>query len=248
MFNENNLLPLVAAASSFSSEDAYMSFARKAQYIDSHAHETHIQNEKFAMDIWKGTHATEKNFMDFTGLSRSDFRRKYAIALEDVENFSPDAKLMLAQIVGMVDVFPSWDEPEETKSSNLTVKEMAKRLNGRQYLEEMSPEEGYLARDNRIVIVYGYSDDNIEFNGAIYDELSCFNGGEFWIDTDGTIYGYGDQENIPATAKKLEALWCADNVEAPWSYRTSIPHETFNIYEDDELFCIGIVFSMEDLK
>ena len=32
-----------------------------------------------------------------------------------------------------------------------------------------------------------------------------------------------------------------------WSYETDIPHETFNIYEDGEVWCVGIVFSVEDL-
>lgn len=35
-----------------------------------------------------------------------------------------------------------------------------------------------------------------------------------------------------------------------WSFETEIPHETFRIYEDgedNELFCVGIVFSIYDL-
>ena len=30
-------------------------------------------------------------------------------------------------------------------------------------------------------------------------------------------------------------------------YDTDIPRETFKVYEDDELYCIGIVFSVDDL-
>ncbi len=44
----------------------------------------------------------------------------------------------------------------------------------------------------------------------------------------------------------LKAVW--DDTGNPcWTYETDIPHETFEIYEDGELFCIGIVFSTKDL-
>ena len=45
----------------------------------------------------------------------------------------------------------------------------------------------------------------------------------------------------------ITAVWCDPESGASWSYKTDIPHETFNIYEDGELFCIGIVFSIDDL-
>ena len=32
-----------------------------------------------------------------------------------------------------------------------------------------------------------------------------------------------------------------------WTYETEIPHAKFNIYEDDELSCVGIVFEMSEL-
>ena len=44
---------------------------------------------------------------------------------------------------------------------------------------------------------------------------------------------------------RSEAVWGAGGVS--WTFETDIPHETFNIYENGELFCVGIVFRMEDL-
>ena len=32
-----------------------------------------------------------------------------------------------------------------------------------------------------------------------------------------------------------------------WSYLTDIPHKTFDIMEDGEIYCRGIVFSLDDL-
>ena len=45
-------------------------------------------------------------------------------------------------------------------------------------------------------------------------------------------------------ARTIRALWCKGN--AAWSYETDIPHETFGIF-DDELYCNGIVFSVDDV-
>ena len=49
----------------------------------------------------------------------------------------------------------------------MTSKELAELLNGREYGEETTPEIIKLAKDNGLVIVYGYSDDNTELEGAI---------------------------------------------------------------------------------
>ena len=53
------------------------------------------------------------------------------------------------------------------------VREFANRLSGREYMSEISAEEEREAREKGLVIVFGYSDDCIEFRGAIDDELGC---------------------------------------------------------------------------
>ena len=40
-------------------------------------------------------------------------------------------------------------------------------------------EEERLAKENGLVVVFGYSDDNIELRGAINNEAGCFDGGSF---------------------------------------------------------------------
>lgn len=124
----------------------------------------------------------------------------------------------------------------------MTAKDLANRLDGRQYLEEMTQEEERLAKENGLVVVFGYSDDNIELRGAIYDEAGCFDGGSFFVRKNGAVCaaGYESKDVI-----KIDAIWCGAS-GANWEYETKVPHETFNIYEEDELFCIGIVFSMKE--
>ena len=136
----------------------------------------------------------------------------------------------------------------------MTVQELAESLNGREYGSEVSPEDRRLAKESGLVIVYGYSDDCAELDGAIQDEAGCFDGGTFLITKTGVMRepdcGYNRCDYfVTATksAKKIRALWCAPEAEAPWTYETDIPHETFDIYEDGELYCVGIVFRLEDV-
>lgn len=56
----------------------------------------------------------------------------------------------------------------------MELKEFANLIDGRQYDYRMfTKEELQLAKDNRIVIVTGASDDLVELEGAITDEGDC---------------------------------------------------------------------------
>ena len=125
----------------------------------------------------------------------------------------------------------------------MTAKQFAERLDGREYLNEITPEEDKEAEANGLVAVYGYSDDNVELAGAISDEIGAWEGVVFHVGREGGVFaGEKDAPN------RIEAYWCGHDTDAAWTFGTEIPHETFNIYEEGELFCVGIVFRMEDLK
>ena len=102
------------------------------------------------------------------------------------------------------------------------------------------------AKENGLIIVYGASDDLMEFEGAFNDEGSCFDGGTVYFDLDGVSY---DEERKKCF---IDARWCEgtdkEGNQATWSYETAIPHETLKIWEDGELFCIGLAFSIEDIQ
>ena len=115
----------------------------------------------------------------------------------------------------------------------MTLKEFAKMLDGREYLHEITKEEEALAKELGFVVVFGYSDDNAELRGAIDDEIGCYDGGVLEHDAlPGIIY----------------ADWCPEDIDCSWAYGTSIPHENFNIYEDGELYCVGIVCDINKSK
>lgn len=125
------------------------------------------------------------------------------------------------------------------------LKEFADKLNGISYGESISPSIIAEAKEAGIVIVIGASDDLIEFSGAIEDEGGCYDGGTVYFDRDGI------SQDDTERANEIEAVWCgktADGQEASWVYETDIPHEKFYVYEDEEIYCEGIVFSVEDLK
>lgn len=128
----------------------------------------------------------------------------------------------------------------------MELKEFAKMIDGKTYsYPQFSKEELQIAKDNGFVIVYGASDDLMEFSGVVEDEIGCFNGGKAWICGNRTTYGL-----ITDDCRCIEALWRdADAIDdngniITWTYKTDIPHETFMIYEDDEAYCRGIVFKL----
>ena len=115
----------------------------------------------------------------------------------------------------------------------MTLKEFAKMLDGRVYGHEITLDEEALAKELGFVVVFGYSDDNAELRGAIDDEIGCFDGGVL------------EHKDLPSG---IYADWCPEDLDCSWAYSTSIPHEKFHIYDDGELYCVGIVCDINKPK
>lgn len=136
----------------------------------------------------------------------------------------------------------------------MTAKEFAGGLSGRDCGNEIYPFEEQRAKELGLVVVYGYSDDNVELRGAIDDEVGAYKGATICLTKTGLFEEPHDfcTQDCPflaaalEKAKTIKAVW-HDEGEPCWTFKTDVPHETFNIYEDGELFCVGIVFSVEDL-
>lgn len=113
--------------------------------------------------------------------------------------------------------------------------EIADELDGMTYPPYISDDILKKAKENNIQIVYGCSDDLIEFDGAFFDELGA------WIPNDGDSRRY-----VSSKGRVIDAVWCEDG-KVSWTYRTDIRHRTFRIFEeedegDDTVYCIGIIF------
>lgn len=135
----------------------------------------------------------------------------------------------------------------------MTKEELAAKLNDRGYGGEISGGEELQARESGLVVIFGYSDDNMELRGAIHEEVGCWDGGEVFVTRDGLLQRECDNDDCPYfdkirdTAVEIAALWCAEGKSGPsWTYKTAIPHSTFNVIEDGDVFCRGIVFALAD--
>ena len=138
----------------------------------------------------------------------------------------------------------------------MDAKELAAKLNGREYWYEITDEEVRQAKEAGLVVVFGASDDLIEFRGAIRDEGDCYDGGTVLIDTKGVLPSWDSASESEETAQEyferkakartITALW-AKEPGYSWTYKTDIPHETFEIVEDGEPYCRGIVFNIGDI-
>lgn len=132
----------------------------------------------------------------------------------------------------------------------MTPEQAAEKLNGNYVGEEGSEALFDEMKKHGLVAVFGASDDLMEFRGAIYEESGAYNGTTEYVDQSGLVKngcleGH-DCPNWKQRGHAVTAIWNPENSGASWIYETVIPHVTFDIMEDDELFCKGIVFRLAD--
>jgi len=123
--------------------------------------------------------------------------------------------------------------------ANISLKEFATMLHGRDCQPNLTPEELLLAKKRGFVVVYGDSDDRVEFEGAIREEghtnpltkdspagvLVLSEHGKLLLD-DSEMYA----EYIKENRNVITVYYCCrDNLN--WVFETDIPHETFLTYD-----------------
>lgn len=131
-------------------------------------------------------------------------------------------------------------------------KTLAALLSGRKIGDEITDEQVKIARDNGLVVLFGASDDLVELEGAIRDEVGAYGDNNLVLFYKGDLYSTQCEADecphemaIQDKCKTIKAIFGGD---ISWTYETEIPHETFDIYEGDEIYCRGLVFSVEDIK
>jgi len=136
----------------------------------------------------------------------------------------------------------------------MTKEGFAKMLNGREYREEITRREMELAKDSGLVVMFGYSDDNVEMVGCIDDEVSAWEGTTIQFIKGEILQNFCDcEDRCPnwdrlidsMELKTVDAIWGENNIS--WQFKTDIPHSTFDIMEDDEVFCRGIEFDYKEI-
>jgi hypothetical protein len=141
----------------------------------------------------------------------------------------------------------------------MTKEELAAKLNGREYGEELYDLDMDEVKENNLVIIYGASDDLIEFDGAINDESGCCGGGKIKFDKKGVIPEWDEIKdaldedtarvylNRKENYSEIEAVWCSGSGYS-WEFKTDIPHACFDIMDEGEKYCRGIVISLDDMN
>jgi hypothetical protein len=129
--------------------------------------------------------------------------------------------------------------------------ELAAILNGREYGAEISRAEEALAKENGLVVLFGASDDLMEFRGAVNDETGVYGGGFAHFTRKGLLTNRCEEEDCPyfaqlkGEATAIGAEWSTEGYS--WVYQTTIPHSTFDVLEDGDKYCRGIVFALSDV-
>jgi hypothetical protein len=132
-----------------------------------------------------------------------------------------------------------------------TKEELAAILNGRKYGDEITKEIRAAAKASGLVIIYGASDDNMEFDGAVSEEIGAFNGATAYLNERGAFCGRHEDCECPwcgfdrmkSNSITIEAKWCAPG-QPSWTFVTTVAYACFDIMEDDEAFCRGIVIDL----
>lgn len=150
----------------------------------------------------------------------------------------------------------------------MTAQELAERLVGMTSDNDPPAILIEAAKQSGLIIVYGGSDDLMEFRGAIHDEYGVNDGGEVTVTPLGVLEDFDeidsdDKDKLREYFKReavggqvIEALWAQESTEKgdySWTYRTNIPHSTFEITdageeEPDYPYCRGIVFALADVQ
>jgi hypothetical protein len=149
-------------------------------------------------------------------------------------------------------------------NADITLEEFAEMLHGRDCKPNLSQNELLLAKMRGFVVVYGDSDDRVEFEGAIRAEghtnpltkdspagvLVLSDSGEL-LDEDSDLYA----EYLSINRNVITVFYCSkDNLN--WVFETDIPHETFLTYDGgydeefadfDDGFARCIVFELSAL-
>lgn len=132
----------------------------------------------------------------------------------------------------------------------MTKEEAAVALNGSEYGQEGSKALFADMKAAGLVAVFGASDDLMEFRGAIDDEYGCYNGGTAHVTISGLYSATCENDDCPheatarANCRTINAEWDSDGYS--WTYKTDIPHATFDVLENGEKYARGIVFALED--
>lgn len=138
----------------------------------------------------------------------------------------------------------------------VTAQELVVRLNGGEYGSETTTWIEQLAKENGLVIVFGQSDDLVEFRGAIEEEFGCYAENTFYV-INGKVFDEGSLDEVKNALEpiglslpsipSIHAEFCPSGSLFAWVIQAEDGCQ-FNIYEDGEEYCQGIVVPLHSIN
>jgi len=132
----------------------------------------------------------------------------------------------------------------------MTKEELAAQLNDNEYPLRPTKVEEKEWKDAGLIVAVGVSDDLLELHGAIYDDFSAYNGTTIKLTDDGEVpKNLCEDYRCPYFKEELKkcrhtitAEWDKDGYS--WVITSNLPFAPFDIMEDGEKFCRGIVVEL----
>lgn len=141
----------------------------------------------------------------------------------------------------------------------MTKEGLAAMLSGREIGNEITGPEEIAAKQSGLLVIFGSSDDLCELRGAISEEVGAWQGAEIFVSREGHLMAefedgdvdvlqrhgvMGHVKGSRAQAIKIAATWCDEEKGPAWTYKTDEPRATFDVMEDGEVWCRGIVIQL----
>lgn len=136
----------------------------------------------------------------------------------------------------------------------MTVKDVALMLDGREYGSEVSPAEKIEFKKAGIVVMYGYSDDCIEFEGAVNTEIGIWfteripllNGVPFEVPCATVEFETHRCPLLKEVAKRLKYIKARFGING-WEFDADFPCKKFTVVEEGDACGVGLVYALADL-
>ena len=137
------------------------------------------------------------------------------------------------------------------ENSEMTcVEKIALRLDGMSYRDDLLESVTKTIKSAGLIVVVGSSDDIMEIYGApdsfIDDEYSGLD--PHIILASGKIIPEYEHDGKQVVVGRIEPEWCESGNPIGWSYKTDLPHATFRVMEDDDIYCIGMVIDYSSVR
>lgn len=116
----------------------------------------------------------------------------------------------------------------------MLIKDFVSKIDGFEYPANKLYQLSNEAKENGFLIIFGMSDDLLVMQGLINNEIDANNGTQVKVGTIGV---------------NVNVIWAPqDKPNTSWEIKVDCPHETFNIMEDGDVYCIAVIIHKDDLN